>query len=485
MFSVLVLGIMILLISATSIANAQQYDSYYEDDRYYYEDYDNEYVYDEYYYPPQHKDKKHKESPMLLVDKEILFCDVIANGTSISCVEEFNNNIFVPKPDSNRYVQDCTNIQCQEINASLFTIKITDNIKFQGSEEGTKLNFNGERFTVTEEFIKTELSEDIKKICQDSGFYNGGIIKLFTENNNKELEFASCVLFEGECSDIVQNKELKECTVENYVVAFGEQSTANNVVITWVESIPGDNRETFAAMSSDSGATFGNPVNVSDTTTNSFNQQIAMSGENVVITWRERLPGNNDETFAAMSSDSGATFGNPVNVSDTTTNSFNQQIAMSGENVVITWRERLPGNNDETFAAMSSDSGATFGNPVNVSDTTTPSFLPQIAMSGENVVITWVERLPGNNGETFAAMSSDSGATFGNPVNVSDTTTDSDNPQIAMSGENVVITWVERLPGNNGETFAAMSSDSGATFGNPVNVSDTTTDSDNPQIAMN
>ena len=251
MFSVLVLGVMMLLISATSIVNAQQYDDryYYKDDQYYYDDDDNEYVYDEYYYPPTHKDKKeNKELPMVLVNKEILFCDTIANGTSISCVEEFNNNIFVPKPDSNRYVQDCTNIQCQEINASLFTIKITDNIEFPGSEQGTKLNFNGERFTVTEEFIKTKLSEDINKICKDFGFDNGGIIKLFNDETNNELkEFASCVLF-GDCSDIVQDKELKECTVENYVVAIDEEkTTANNVVITWQENLSGNNDETFAS----------------------------------------------------------------------------------------------------------------------------------------------------------------------------------------------------------------------------------------------
>ena len=156
--------------------------------------------------------------------------------------------------------------------------------------------------------------------------------------------------------------------------------------------------------------------NVSDTNTASRNPQIAMSGENVVIIWTERISANNFEIFAAMSSDSGATFGTPVNVSDTTTNSNNPQIAMSGENVVIIWTESLPGINFEIFAAMSSDSGATFGTPVNVSDTTTDSFTPQIAMSGENVVITWAEELPGNNIETFAAMSSDSGATFGTPV---------------------------------------------------------------------
>ncbi|MGD1838618.1 MAG: hypothetical protein ACPKPY_11260, partial [Nitrososphaeraceae archaeon] len=150
-----------------------------------------------------------------------------------------------------------------------------------------------------------------------------------------------------------------------------------------------------------------------------------------------------------------------------------------------TWEERLPGDNTETFAAMSMDGGATFGTDFNVSDTDTGSFNPQIAMSDDNVVITWVELL-GDNNEIFAAMSMDGGATFGPGFNVSKTTdTDSEDPQVAMSGDNVVITWQEELSGNNFETFAAMSMDGGATFGSGFNVSDTDTDSEDPQVAIN
>ena len=441
-----------------------------------------------------------KQSPMLLVNKEILFCDTIANGTSNFC------QVPLPMPESDRYVQECDpeNALCNNINNELFKIEVTNSIAFKGSQEGTKINLDdGKKFKVIEKQENTICSESNGELecidkevfvsqCKDAGFDDGVIIKQMNDGNkNKNNDnndnhyynqisssdsttptiIASCVLYEGECSGIVHGKELKECTVENYIVEIEDIQPGdilfNNVVITWRETFPGGNAEVYAAMSSDSGATFGTSFNVSDTITDSFDQKIAMSGENVVITWTDELPGNNIEVYAAMSSDSGATFGTPVNVSDTTTFSFIPQIAMSGENVVITWEEELPGNNIETFAAMSSDSGATFGTPVNVSDTTTNSFNQQIAMSGEDVVIIWQEELPGNV-ETFAAMSSDSGATFGTPFNVSDTTTGSFNPQISTSGENVVITWEEELPGNNFETFAAMSSDSGATFGTPV-----------------
>ena len=74
MFSVLVLGVMMLFIPSTAISSAQEYDSYYNDNN------DDEYNYEKEYYPQ--KEDKMKEPSMLLVNKEVLFCDVIANGSS-------------------------------------------------------------------------------------------------------------------------------------------------------------------------------------------------------------------------------------------------------------------------------------------------------------------------------------------------------------------------------------------------------------------
>ena len=47
----------------------------------------------------------------------------------------------------------CTldNQVCNTIDEELFKMIVTDDIEFSGSEDGTKLNLNGDRFTVTEE----------------------------------------------------------------------------------------------------------------------------------------------------------------------------------------------------------------------------------------------------------------------------------------------------------------------------------------------
>ena len=249
-FSILMLGVMMLLIPATSIASAQEYDKYYVEKKYGYDN-NNDRYYDDYRqtsYDKQHKkvdkkesdrpviivdnkipiphhekkEKKMKEPPMVLVTKEVLFCDDIASGDDDECY--LDAPIF-PGPNNDRYVQNCNDEQCTEIDDSFFEIRVENANIFEGDEDGTKLTFNGERFTITEEnsnAVETALvgifpgaSLQLELFCQESGFDSSYVNALFDEGL-----VLSCVNFEGECSGIVEDGELKECTVKNHVVAI-------------------------------------------------------------------------------------------------------------------------------------------------------------------------------------------------------------------------------------------------------------------------
>ena len=220
MFSVLAFSVMMLFIPASSLANAQEYDQYYENEQY--KKKDDKKSSDEPVIiiknePIQKKEKKKmKEPPMILVKKDVLFCEEIANGTEPFCFEEGDLS-----PDSDRWVQDCTATNefefiCDNFNEKLFNMIVTDDIKFPGSES-KKINFNGERYNVIEEEIDIDLglpSIIFPQICLELGFDDSNIIPL----DVGPLFAASCVQFEGECSGIVQDGELKECTVKNYLV---------------------------------------------------------------------------------------------------------------------------------------------------------------------------------------------------------------------------------------------------------------------------
>jgi hypothetical protein len=87
-----------------------------------------------------------------------------------------------------------------------------------------------------------------------------------------------------------------------------------------------------------------------------------------------------------------------------------------------------------------------------------------IATSGDNVYITWWSNKTGNMEVMFRA-STDNGATFGDKMNLSNTTeADSDDAEIAASGDSVYVTWWERNDTSD-EPVARVSNDNGATFG--------------------
>jgi hypothetical protein len=87
-----------------------------------------------------------------------------------------------------------------------------------------------------------------------------------------------------------------------------------------------------------------------------------------------------------------------------------------------------------------------------------------IATSGENAYITWWSNKTGNEEVMFRA-STDNGATFGDKINLSNTTeADSDDAEIAASGDNVYVSWWERNETSD-TPVARISSDNGATFG--------------------
>jgi c-di-AMP phosphodiesterase-like protein len=87
-----------------------------------------------------------------------------------------------------------------------------------------------------------------------------------------------------------------------------------------------------------------------------------------------------------------------------------------------------------------------------------------IATSDNNVYVTWWTNKIGNDEVMFRA-STDNGVTFGDKMNLSNTTeADSDDAEIAASGNSVYVTWWERNDTSD-TPVARVSNDNGATFG--------------------
>jgi hypothetical protein len=87
-----------------------------------------------------------------------------------------------------------------------------------------------------------------------------------------------------------------------------------------------------------------------------------------------------------------------------------------------------------------------------------------MAQSDENIYLVWSSNDTGK-GEIMFRASNDSGSSFAEKMNLSNSTaSDSANAQIMASGNNVFVTWWERNQTSN-EPAVRVSTDNGQTFG--------------------
>ena len=80
-------------------------------------------------------------------------------------------------------------------------------------------------------------------------------------------------------------------------------------------------------------------------------QQLLPSGDNIYITWSTNKTGTNDEAMFRASTDGGKTFGDKINLSNSTkADSQDTQIDASGDRVFVTWWERNQTSNQPVLS---------------------------------------------------------------------------------------------------------------------------------------
>ena len=227
---------------------------------------------------------------------------------------------------------------------------------------------------------------------------------------------------------------------------------------------------------------FSPPVNISNNAGNSAGQQIAIDPSgNISVVWQDDALGYS-AVFFSRSSDGGATFSSPRNLSTDPNGSLAPQIAVDpsgGINVV--WEDSTSPN--DIFFSRSSDGGATFSTPKNISNNPAGANNPYLAVdSGGNINVVWVGSPRTAPSIIFFSRSSDGGATFSTPIAVS--TNPSRGPLVAVDfAGNINVAWIEGLDGPFHAAFS-RSSDGGATFTAPKQISGLSEVDPGPRMAL-
>lgn len=238
-----------------------------------------------------------------------------------------------------------------------------------------------------------------------------------------------------------------------------------------------------ASSSYDNGVTWSVPIDVSAAGGSPSNPQIFADGGTTAIAWELRV-GMNTVVQSSASVDSGVSWSAPVTLSvPAQVVDSNDVVVAADGTIFVTWTfDDFSGRRVQI--SRSTDDGATFSAPVDLSAAAGGAFNPRMAVAPNGTVIVTWQRYGVVSSVIETSRSVDGGATWSPPVTLSVDGVDSYNARIAIAPDGTIAVAWER--GNGGVeriVQVATSTDSGASFGAPVDLSAVGVYSDVPAIA--
>jgi hypothetical protein len=150
------------------------------------------------------------------------------------------------------------------------------------------------------------------------------------------------------------------------------------------------NRDASAIISFDS------MKNLSANSGASVDPAILASGKSVYVVWSDKTSGNSKIIFRA-STDGGETFTSKSKgrLSNTADASLMPKVVSAGSHVYVAWIEKDSFGKSDIYFRASHNSGSSFGDLENLSNSGTAGE-PQVATTGEDVYVVWSDSKSGN-----------------------------------------------------------------------------------------
>ena len=235
----------------------------------------------------------------------------------------------------------------------------------------------------------------------------------------------------------------------------------------------------FFTKSADFGATWDNlpqTRNLSRSPGEAFGPSLAVSKSGklrLYVSYHD----NSSGTYQAhlLATKKKVKFRRPVNITPHKEGAYAPRVALdSSETVHIVWGD-TKGGTTKVLYARSTDLGLSFNEPIDISVSPGAGFDPEIAVDSSDAInVAWEDTAPGPSVIMFS-RSTDGGASFSEPKQISSGTGEATEAAIATdSSGRISVVWVDTSAGN-AEAFYARSTDAGASFSTPINVSNFTT----------
>lgn len=265
----------------------------------------------------------------------------------------------------------------------------------------------------------------------------------------------------------------------------------NKIHTVWSQKVNDYNTEIFYNHSSDGGASWAGPVRLTNSNLDSQRPTLAVEGQNIYIIWedsRDYPPnGNYLELYFKKSTDGGANWSNDLRLTtpDQEKPGF-PSVAVWGETIHLAYSKTPINIGQEIYYMRSDNQGGSWSDPVRLSFNNQAGVgrYPTTAANGDNVFVFWSDTRDDNGYyELYFARSQDGGQTWGNESRLTFAGDDSYGPNVAVSGENLHLTWNEHRDGN-WEIYYKNSTDNGLNWSSDTRLTNNAADSWFPSAAV-
>ncbi len=250
-----------------------------------------------------------------------------------------------------------------------------------------------------------------------------------------------------------------------YAQAWNIASSGNFIHVVYFNAPEYNNLEIYYIRSTDGGSTWGTGTRLTNSTLESYNPAIDISGSVVHVVWHDYRDGNY-EIYYKRSTDYGTTWGADTRLTNNSAWSINACVTVSGLIVHVVWGEGQPFSESLVFYKRSTDGGLTWGANTQISNNSSSRPVhPSIKVSGSvlHLVYDVMDR------DVYYNRSTDGGTTWGTAILIrSFEVGHLHNPNVAFSGSVVHVVWHEGSYA--GGAYYRRSTDEGITWGGITNI---------------
>ena len=292
-------------------------------------------------------------------------------------------------------------------------------------------------------------------------------------NNNKQIMFTKSEDNGTTFSKVINLSNNSKNSDNPEISVFNE-----NVYVVWQESDKKNtntkNKKNIVFKNSlDNGNTFNNSLELIKNTKDAF-PKINSYGNNVYIVWNNENKNNNSGLFLVKSSDKGNSFEKGIKLTDQS-NSGESQIAVDKNEVLVVWGGFLSKNIDNIYYVKSNDNGNTFTDAKTISDKKNSNSnnindyrnFNEIINNPINVevpnnnlsFVVWQNTFSNENADILLLLLNNNNQTDNSNysmklLNLSNNTSFSECPSIAIANNNVYVIWEDFISGNHEILFA-------------------------------